>query len=162
MRSIHRGPARRLGLAVPMLLSILLAGCASRSAVFPDRPREQVWTAMVAVAERPDYADWRMLENEVAVEPEVSRILIYRTLRRDLVTPGIPVRRQDREMQIEIRLLETDPPQAVFATTVATLPARVDEEATRYFQSVRELLGEPPPLPPLRRVAPPLSEPVRD
>jgi hypothetical protein len=38
----------------------------------------------------------------------------------------------------------------------------VDEEANRYFKSVADLLGEPPPLPPLRRVSPPVSEPLRD
>lgn len=162
-----RSLIRRLGgipaMAAPMLLAAAIpGGCASGSREFPDRPRDQVWAAMVAVAERPDYPDWRVLDNEVAVEAEFDRILIYRTLRRDLHRPGAPPQRQDRSMRIEVSLLDTEPPAAVFRSTVAALPSRVSAEADRYFDSVAELLGEPPALPPLRRAAPPPAVPVRE
>ncbi len=58
----------------------LLGGCASETATFAGRPRDQVWTAMVAVAEQPDYQDWRMLDNVVSVDPEQEKIVLFRAL----------------------------------------------------------------------------------
>jgi hypothetical protein len=126
----------------------LLGGCATESATFEGRPRDQVWTAMVAVAEQPEYTDWRMLDNLVAVDPEQEKIVIYRALRRVAVRPGADKVRQDREYQFEISLEPENPkhPDApakvVFATLQPIMPARLTDEAERYFASVAELLGE--------------------
>lgn len=134
-------------------VAVLGPGCASQTATFPDRPRNQVWTAMVAVAENPDYPDWRLLDNEVAVSPDGDRILVHRRVRRNLIEPGSPMRRQDRDWQFEIRLLDTEPPKAVFSSPSVVVPVWLQQEADRYFTSVRELLGEVAQGPSAQRVA---------
>lgn len=127
---------------------VALVGCASESATFSGRPRDQVWTAMVAVAEQPRYDDWRVLENRVVVDDERQEIYIARQLRRDLVRPGIDEVRQDRSFRFDIVLEATPsdqpdaPPKVVFSTVQPIVPARLFDEADRYFAEVAELLGE--------------------
>jgi len=130
------------------LAAAALAGCASESATFSGRPRDQVWTAMVAVAEQPEYADWRVLENRVVVDDERQEIYIARQLRRDLVRPGADEVRQDRSYRFDIVLeaARADRPDAspkvVFSTVQPIMPTRLFDEAERYFAEVAELLGE--------------------
>jgi hypothetical protein len=146
-------------------LAGLLGGCATESATFEGRPRDQVWTAMVAVAEQPEYADWRMLDNLVAVDPEQEKIVVYRALRRVAVRPGADKVRQDREYQFEISLEPENPKQpdapakVVFATLQPIMPSRLTDEAERYFASVAELLGEVKETPQPKPLA---TEPPRD
>lgn len=143
----------------------LLAGCASETATFAGRPREQVWTAMVAVAEQPDYTDWRMLDNVVSVDPDQEKIVLFRALRRVAVRPGADKVRQDREYQFEISLEPENPNQpdapakVVFATLQPIMPSRLTDEAERYFASVAELLGEVKETPQPKPLA---TEPPRD
>lgn len=120
---------------------------------------------MVAVAEQPEYQDWRMLDNVVSVDPEREKIVLYRALRRVAVRPGSDKVRQDREYQFEIKLEPANPkdPDApatvVFATLQPIVPARLTDEAERYFASVAELLGEVKETPQPRPLA---TEPPRD
>lgn len=130
------------------LAAAALVGCASETATFAGRPRDQVWTAMVAAAEQPQYADWRMLENRVVVDEERQEIYVARQLRRDLVRPGTNEVRQDRSYRFDIMLEDSsgDDPEApltvVFSSVEPVLPTRLFEEAERYFAEVAELLGE--------------------
>ena len=146
---IRRALRATLSAALPAICAAsLLGGCASETATFAGRPRDQVWTAMVAVAEQPDYQDWRMLDNVVSVDPDQEKIVLFRALRRVAVRPGADKVRQDREYQFEIKLEPENPkrPDApatvVFATLQPIVPARLTDEAERYFASVAELLGE--------------------
>jgi len=146
------------------LAAAALVGCASESATFSGRPRDQVWTAMVAVAEQPRYADWRMLDNRVVVDDERQEIYIARQLRRDLVRPGADEVRQDRSYRFDIVLEATPedrpdtPPTVTFSTVQPIMPARLFEEADRYFAEVAELLGEVKEAPAPRPLA---TEPPR-
>ena len=128
-----------------------LAGCVSEKATYSGRPRDQVWTAMAAVAEQPQYSDWKMDDNIVYVDDETDRIVVYRSLRRIKVRVGAEEVRQDRQYQFEIQLepiaksdSEADPLTStiVFSTLQPIIPARLTDEATRYFAAVGELLGE--------------------
>ena len=150
------------------LAAAALAGCASESATFSGRPRDQVWTAMVAVAEQPRYADWRMLDNRVVVDEERREIYVTRQLRRDLVRPGTDEVRQDRSYRFEIVLEppvdeEADtPPTITFSTVQPILPARLFDEAERYFAEVAALLGEVKETPAPRTLATEPPQTVRE
>jgi len=153
---------RTVTLVAASLAAILLGGCASQSATFDGRPREQVWTAMVAVAEQPEYRDWNLIENEVSIVPDQSRILVYRKLEVMRQAPGASPVEMKREWSFEITL---DPPQegkspkVTFASTAVVLPARLKDEAERYFAAVGELLGEVkvPPAPKAPSTTPPAA-----
>jgi hypothetical protein len=155
-------PTQIVALLGALLVAAFGTGCASQSTTFPDRPRNQVWTAMVAVAENPDYPDWRLVDNEVAVSPDADRILIHRRVRRNLIEPGSPMRQQDRDWVFEIRLFDTEPPKAVFSSPTMVVPVWLRQEADRYFRSVRELLGESPQAPAAQRVAASPPQSVRE
>ncbi|MDA0974778.1 MAG: hypothetical protein ACO3YY_06645 [Phycisphaerales bacterium] len=146
------------------LAAAAFAGCASESATFTGRPGDQVWTAMVAVAEEPRYSDWRVLENRVVVDDERREIFISRHLRRDLVRPGADEVRQDRNYRFDI-VLETSadeeadtPPTITFSTVQPIMPSRLFDEAEQYFAEVAELLGEVKETPAPRPLA---TEPPR-
>ena len=62
-------------------------GCTTRSQVFEGYGDDQLWTAMVASAQKPTYDDWRVMDNEVYVDEATRRIEVYRVLKRTLVTP---------------------------------------------------------------------------
>jgi len=151
---------RTATLVVASLAAILLGGCASQSATFDGRPRDQVWTAMVAVAEQPEYPDWNLIENEVSIIPDRSRILVYRRLEVMRQAVGASPVEMKREWSFEITLdppQEGKPPKVTFASTAMVLPARLKDEAERYFTAVGELLGEVkvPPAPKAPSTAPP-------
>ena len=106
---------------------------------------------MVAVAEQPEYQDWRMLDNVVSVDPEREKIVLYRALRRVAVRPGSDKVRQDREYQFEIKLEPANPkdPDApatvVFATYSPETSGLASANTTIFSaaegRSIRENVG---------------------
>jgi hypothetical protein len=139
MSGAPRLAIRVLGAAVACAL---VCGCsATATHTFADRDAEQVWTAMVAVAGQPRYDDWTVVANEVWVDAPERRIEIHRQLERVVREPGARSRRERRTWSIEVRLPQTDPPQARFVTRGATVPSHARAEAMRYFDDVADLLG---------------------
>lgn len=128
-----------------------LSGCTTRSATFDGYSDDQVWSAMVAAAESPDYDDWKIRQNEVFVDASARRLEVYRLLKRLYVTPYSDPRKEDREWRIQVMLTPTEEgesPTVDFTARQVTVPAHVWQEAERYFAQVRSLLG--PPAPPAR------------
>lgn len=135
------------------LLVVALAGCAAPRATFPGHERAVVWTAMVAVANAPAYDDedprrrWHVVQNDVWPDPNAGMIEIHRMLERSLKLARLPEDHQRREWLLAVRFLplsEEDPdaPPTVEmrARNNVWIPAQFRNEATRYFQQVRELL----------------------
>lgn len=83
-------PVKRSAIVLVPLVTAGIAGCASVEREFDGSPTNQVWSALVAAAESPEYdgpdpADrWTVVENEVWIAPEEGRIEIYRRLKRYL------------------------------------------------------------------------------
>ena len=122
----------------------LMGGCGSTTARFPGKDVSQVWSAMVTVAEKPEYPQWRVIENEVWVDSKTSRIEIMRILRRDRVRNEQQPRRESETWKFQITMVKSDPPTVKFFARQAAVPAHVWSEADRYFTDVRTLLEGPP------------------
>lgn len=132
---------RAAGAAVAVVILLAAAGgCTSVSQRFPDYDPDDVWRAMVAVAESPHYDDWKVKSNDVLVEDEVKRIQVYRELRRDLRVPGQAPRQEEIAWRIEISLVTTDPPEVEFLSRGVGVPMHARTEGTRYFADVRDIL----------------------
>lgn len=144
----HRRPSsvrRRLETALSLGLALVaLGGCTTRTQVFEGYSDDQLWTAMVATANAPEYDDWRIRRNEVFVDDDSRRIEVFRVLRRTYVSPYAEPSRQEREWRFEILLARDEElgfPMVDFTARQVTVPAHVWQEADRYFAQMRTLLG---------------------
>src|SRR5687768_8626959 len=127
-------------------------GCTTVRESFAGHDPDQVWTALQAAANSPsggystgDPADrWGVRENRVWVDEESARIEIYRSLDRQVYRPGglEPVR-QERTWKLRVQMVEREPPIVEFSSRQAGVPAHAWDEAARYFDEVRGILGEP-------------------
>ena len=126
----------------------LMGGCGSTTASFPGKDVSQVWSAMITVAEAPEYPQWRVIENEVWVDSQTSRIEIMRILRRDRVRYGEQPKRESETWKFVVSITKSNPPTVKFLARQAAVPAHVWSEADRYFTDVRNLLEGPPVLVP--------------
>jgi hypothetical protein len=127
-------------------LACAVAGCTSRSQVFEGYSQDQVWSAMIAAAQSPEYDDWKIAENETFVDEDGRRVEVYRVLRRLLVTPYADPRKESEEWRLQLVLahdMDIDAPVVDFTARQITVPAHVWREADRYFGQVRTLLGPP-------------------
>lgn len=125
---------------LPAMLA--LAGCTTRTAAYPERSPEIVWTAMkVAVAE-PRYDDWVVVENEYYADEALRRIDVMRHLRRDLYGDGKQPWREDETFKFRISLGETKQgvPEVTFVSRDWAVPAHAWIEADRYFAEMTEIL----------------------
>lgn len=121
-------------------------GCTTRSQVFEGYGDDQLWTAMVASAQKPTYDDWRVMDNEVYVDQATRRIEVYRVLKRTLVTPYSTPRQEEREWKFQIALgrdPELDSPTVDFTARQLVVPAYVWTEADKFFLQMRTSLGAP-------------------
>jgi hypothetical protein len=119
-------------------------GCTTRSQLFDGYSDDQLWTAMVATARSPEYDNWKVSDNEVFLDDSSRRIEIYRVLKRTLVSPYSDPRREEAEWKFQVVLTrdeELDQPLIDFTARQLTVPAHVWDEADRYFQQMRTLLG---------------------
>ncbi|UCD75273.1 MAG: hypothetical protein JSV91_16000 [Phycisphaerales bacterium] len=132
------------------LALFLLAGCTTVRQTFHDQDPQHVWTALIAVAETPDYSSedpnerWTVDENHVAVFDEERRIEIYRRLDRMLYRPGAKPIRQDRTWRFQILLENLDPPTVAFISRGWGIPQVAQWEARKYYADVWDILGGPP------------------
>ncbi len=128
-------------LAVVILAGTLLCGGTSVRREFLGSPPDQVWTAMVAVANSPDYDDWTVTQNDVWVDDASQRIEIYRRMRRVIHQPAYKARRENREWRFQVIF---EPPVATFTSRGMGVPAHAQEEAEHFFDDVLDLLGGMP------------------
>jgi hypothetical protein len=164
--------------ALPAMMVVLaaaasLSGCTTIVETFPDEDPAYVWTALVAVAETPDYSSddpderWFVKENHVYVDEENARIEIYRELDRVLHRARTNPIREERTWKFQIIFEpEPAPPTAIFTSRRLGVPMQAADEAKRYFADVWALLGgrgpaerEPArPAPPEQPPGPPPAE----
>ena len=130
----------KYGLGIWAVALAVISGCTSIERTFDGYSSDQVWTAMVAAAESPAYADWKVAANDVWVDESAQRIEIYRHLRRVLFRPGAEPHRETQTWRIELRLNRGNPPTATFASRGLGLPTDVQYEANRFFFDVLDLL----------------------
>ncbi len=128
-------------LIVVILAGTLLGGCTTVQREFLASPPDQVWTAMVAVANSPDYDDWTVTQNDVWVDPASKRIEIYRRMRRVIHQPAYKARRENREWRFQVIF---EPPVATFTSRGMGVPSHAQEEAEHFFDDVLDLLGGMP------------------
>ena len=128
-------------LTVVILAGTFLGGCTTVQREFLGLPSDQVWTAMVAVANTPDYDDWTVTQNDVWVDPASRRIEIYRRMRRVIHQPAYKARRENREWRFQVIF---EPPMATFTSRGMGVPSHAQEEAEHFFDDVLDLLGGMP------------------
>ena len=119
----------------------MLLGCTTVHQEFTGLPSDQVWTALVAVAESPKYDDWTVTDNDVWVNEAAQRIEIYRRLRRVIHQPAYKARRENREWRFQVIF---EPPVATFTSRGMGVPSHAQEEAEHFFDDVLDLLGGMP------------------
>ncbi len=131
---------------VPLLLAVACTGCTSGTRVFPDHDAGVVWTAMVAVADTPDYgADddpWIVKENRAYTRPDERRIEIYREVVRhsdlEKVNPFV----DRRAFRFQVLLEETNPPTVSIISRGTGFPRHAEEEVRRYLDDVSVIVGD--------------------
>ena len=131
----------------PLLGLLLLTGCSSPSQTFEGFSTDEVWTAMVDAAENPSgYDEWSVVKSSVAADPETQRVHIYREVRRDLVLERTDPRRENKTIEQEVQLSETDlgEPRVTFKSRHLDVPAKARLAADQYFADVWNNLGGPP------------------
>ncbi len=124
----------------PVVVLLVAGGCTSSERTFDGYSSDQVWTAMVAAAETPTYADWTVAANDVWVDESAQRIEIHRNLRRVLYRPGADPHRETQTWRFEVRLRGRNPPTANFISRGIGLPTDAEYEANRFFLEVHDLL----------------------
>ena len=124
------------------LLGILaaLAGCTTQSSVFKDRSPEQVWTALIAVAEDPQYDKWVVVDNNVWIDLVYDRLEVQRTLKRDLHRTGSSPQRETQELEFQIVLERTQPPAVTVTVRNAIIRGKALMAIDHFFNEVRDLL----------------------
>jgi hypothetical protein len=102
---------------------------------------------MVAAAKAPDYnamdprKRWVVMNNAVEVNSSTGIILVRRKLARSLKLPRQVEQTDERQWFFTIQLLPEQEPTVTFDTVRQTIvPARVQDEASRYFDAVDFLL----------------------
>lgn len=124
------------------LLGILaaLGGCTTQSSVFKDRSPEQVWTALIAVAEDPQYDKWVVVDNNVWIDLMYDRLEIQRTLKRDLHRTGSAPQRETQELEFQVVLERTQPPAVTVTLRNAIIRGKALMAIDHFFGEVRDLL----------------------
>ena len=132
-----------------MLLPVLLCLSCSMEARFPGSTDKQVWTAMKAVAQQPDYQTahytkrWTIVDNFVDIDEEHRVIEIDRSLERILQRPMTKPLHEEVSWVFTVELVSEDPPGAIIHNRAFSLPTKFQFEAERYFSEVRSLLSGP-------------------
>ena len=130
-----------------LLLLSPLVSCSVPTKQWVGENKGYLWTAMIAAASTPDYSSkdprkrWIVIENDVDVNDQLGRIVVRRKLSRSLKLARQNEQIDHREWFFIIKLLPKAPPTVTFDTTESQfVPARLQDEANRYFMQVDDLL----------------------
>ncbi len=144
---------RSVMLAMAALSS--LGGCGhSQRAEFDDRPRGEVWQAVIQSCRAPRYPDWVVIANEVSIDEAASRVSVYRDLRRDVVEPGRAPRREERRWRFVATVSSERPTTVTLSSPDWAVPGHFWKESDHFFGQVRMRLSEMGP------VLPPPGDPM--
>ena len=133
-------PLSGLAAKITCLVIALLAGCTSKSEFFPGRSPEQVWTVMATVAQKPQYENWILLENNVWLDPNYDRIEINRRLKRDFHDDGGNAQRQIEVLNMQFVLERTIPPAVTGTVRNRMIPVRAHAALDEFFAEMHQLL----------------------
>ncbi len=128
-------------------LALAASGCSTVQEVFSGAAPEAVWTALVAVAETPDYGDldpskrWFVRENHVRADETTRTIEIYRELDRVLHRPRTQPLREQQTWRFRVVMVADAPPTVTFISRGLGVPMKAVAEGDRYFADVRNLLA---------------------
>jgi len=135
-----------------LVVTTLALGACGVEAEFGDHDTYQVWRALQAAAEHPDYHHqdytkrWTVMENIVHVDAEDRRIDIERRLERVLRRPRTSPLHQNETWHFQVTLLPGPGNRVHFSNMGPAVPTHMQFEAERYFAEVRRFLaGLPPP-----------------
>ena len=146
---------RRAAPALALAALAALGGCGhSQTCDFSDRPRDDVWQAVVQASRAPRYADWVVISNQVKADGDVRRVTVLRDLRRDVVQGSLDPRREQVEWRFSAQVSAEDPVTVTFSTPDWAVPGHFWQEADHFFAQVRMRLGEMGP------VTPPPGDPM--
>lgn len=133
----------RIVLAVAALASVLLGGCGhSQRCDFDDRPRAEVFQAVVQACREPRYPDWVVVRNEVHVDEQDGYVSVYRDLRRDVIELGLDPRREERKWRFTATVSPARPTTVTLASPDWAVPGHFWREADHFFGQVRMRLVE--------------------
>lgn len=141
----------------------LFTGCVSYERTYPGRTQQQVWTAMISVAEQPDYdsekwGQWHVMANDIWVDEAGVRIEVSRHLRRVVYNAGmVKPDAQDRTYQISVSLRGSTSPLIRFTLRGFENPTDAYTESQRYFDDVGALLDGMPSMEQQPNAAPPMD-----
>ena len=135
---------------IAITLGLMLWGCSTPTRTWEGVDHSMVWTAMVAVANSPEYRSdnprrrWFVTQNDVSTNEQTGSIEVHRTLRRTLKLPRQREQHDTRELFFEISLSPTLPPTITFEVlSMQLVPVRTIEEAELFFEQVELLLTRP-------------------
>lgn len=139
-------PARAM-LAATALAAAALAGCGhSQKCEFDDRPRGEVWQAVVQACREPRYADWIVVSNEVSVSDADSRVSVYRDVRRSVDGITTRARMEERKWRFYATVSSERPTTVTLESPDWRVPAHFWREADHFFGQVRMRLTEMGPV----------------
>jgi hypothetical protein len=125
----------------------VVIGCSVPTKSWPNESKDLVWTAMIAAAKTPDYSSsdprkrWVIVNNDVVINEQLGRILVHRKLTRSLQLPRQKEQTDNREWYFVIQLIPEGEPTVTFdAQGIQLVPARIVDEANRYFLLIDEVL----------------------
>ena len=136
---------------IVIFIFTMFFGCTTNlQRTYPKTNRSLLWTAMVAVAESPEYQAenvlnrWIVVENNVNANASLGIIEVRRILARSLQLPLQEVQNDRRNILFTVYLLPGELPTLKFVSLGSQMiPARGVNESERYFTAVEEML-EPP------------------
>ncbi len=134
-----------------LLVTTLALGACGVEADFSDHQTYQVWRALQAAAEHPDYDHqdytkrWTVMENIVHIDEDDRRIDIERRLERVLRRPRTKPLHQNETWHFQVHLLPGPENRVRFKNMAPAVPTHLQFEGERYFTEVRRLLAGLPP-----------------
>ena len=137
-----------LGFAT-LLLAVLAVGGCSIQQPFPGAKNDQVWAAMKAVAQQPDYESahytkrWTIVDNFVDIDEKTHVIEIDRSLERILQRPMTTPLYQTASWIFTVKLVPGTPPAVMIHNRGMSLPTKFQFEAQRFFADMKSLLDGP-------------------
>lgn len=128
---------------LPLLIGLALSasGCTTKSAVFPDRTPQQVWTALVTVCQQPEYEKWILIENNVWVDANFDRVEVQRRLIRDFHRHGSTTIREDETYEMQFILEHSEPPVVTGTVRNPMIRAKGLMALEHVFDEMRDLLS---------------------
>lgn len=134
-------------LRILLFIPLLILGACGVEADFSGHAPDQVWRALKAVSENPDYDHqdptkrWTVVENIVHVDEQDRRIDINRQLQRVLRRPRTKPLFEDMTWHFQVSMPASDASVVRFENIGPAIPTKVQFEGDRYFAEVRRFLA---------------------